>query len=109
MSASQRNFKCPDCKHRTLKITQSLELGPDHRSDERTIQTIACSGCGFKGIAVYEESRRGSFNSESWHHDGYKVPIEVFEEVLRAIKGNIKGINPSSYTSKSVGSFHMEF
>lgn len=107
--SNYRNFKCPECKHKTLRITQSLELGSDARSDERTIQAIECSGCGFKGIAIYEESRRGSFDSESWNHNGYKVSIEVFEEVSRAIKGNIKGLNLQSYTSKSTSSFHMEF
>ncbi len=107
--SSYRNFKCPECRHSTLKITHSLELGPDNRSDERAIQAIECANCNFKGIAIYEESRRGSLDSESWHHNGHKVPIEVFDEVKRAIKGNIKGISLQSYTSKSIGSFYMEF
>lgn len=92
---------------KTLKTTHSLELGPDHRSDERTLQTIECSNCSFKGIAVYEESRRGSFDSESWHHDGYRVPIEVFEEVKKAILNNNTDIDLQSYTGKHTGIFHL--
>ncbi|MFQ5400288.1 MAG: hypothetical protein ACE5E7_11905 [Anaerolineae bacterium] len=68
------SFRCPSCETAdSLKIVSALELPPDVRSDEITLQIVRCTGCGFRGAAVYEESRRGSLDSESWHHDGYYV------------------------------------
>lgn len=107
--SNYRNYTCPGCMKKDLKITHSMELGPDHRSDERSLQTIECSNCGFKGIAVYEESRRGAFDSESWHHDGYRVPIEVFEAVKEAVLNNTAGIHLESYTGGHTGIFHLTF
>ena len=69
-----RDFVCPKCRQVSLSITHSLELPPDGRSDEITLQLVVCSGCGFEGTAVYEESRRGA--TESWHHDGYRISPE---------------------------------
>ena len=54
------SFACPECLTKSLKITAKLELPPDSRSDEITVQVVACSRCGFAGVAVYEESRRGA-------------------------------------------------
>ena len=69
-------FVCPKCSGpRSLNIALSLELPPDSRSDEITLQIIECSRCSFAGIAVYEESRRGRFGTESFHHTGYDVPV----------------------------------
>ena len=67
-------FLCPDCSSSgMLRITQSLEIPPDSRSDEITLQIVICDRCGFETIAVYEESRRGSFGDESFDHRGYYV------------------------------------
>ena len=67
------SFKCPECSAQSLAITRSFELSADSRSDEITLQTVKCSGCGFAGVAVYEESRRGVLDSESFSHTGYRV------------------------------------
>jgi len=67
-------FECPECTaHRSLRITARIELPPDSRSDEITLQIVKCARCGFAGVAVYEESRRGALDSESFDHRGYRV------------------------------------
>ncbi len=72
---------CPDCQANPLKITQSLELPSDIRNDEITLQIVHCDECGFHGLAVYQESRRGALDSESWEHEGYRVSEEDFQTV----------------------------
>lgn len=64
---------CPQCAERTLEIEAFLELPPDSRSDEITVQIIGCRRCGFAGVAVYEESRRGALDRELVDHVGYQV------------------------------------
>lgn len=66
-------FRCPACSASSLRITLRLELPPDSRWDEIALQMIACDPCGFAGLAVYQESRRGALDSEIVHHDGYRV------------------------------------
>lgn len=58
-----------------MKIKESVDLGSDDRYDERAIQELACA-CGFSGLALYEESRRGHFRGEVVHHTGYRYPLE---------------------------------
>ncbi|RMH01309.1 MAG: hypothetical protein D6706_02020 [Chloroflexi bacterium] len=78
------SFQCPVCKQsNSLKITHSLELLPDSRSDEITLQVVACIECGFEGTAVYEASRRG--HAESWEHTGYKTPADQLHELKNLI------------------------
>lgn len=78
-------FSCPDCSTAgTLRIINRLELPPDSRSDEITLQVIKCSRCGFEGIAVYEESRRGTIGNESVDHYGYHVS-EAHLQVLKKL------------------------
>jgi hypothetical protein len=64
---------CPECHSDALKIVMSIDLPPDSRSDEITVQTTGCEACGFTGLAIYEESRRGTLNRESVMHRGYYV------------------------------------
>jgi hypothetical protein len=80
-------FVCPDCSRRgSLKITLSIELPPDSRSDEITLQIVDCSDCGFEGIAVYEESRRGALDSESFSHTGYRLSKSELANLGKAIR-----------------------
>lgn len=72
-------FACPLCKKkRSLVISHSIELpaaayvSPD--TDELSLQVVACDACGFRGAAVYKESRRGK--GESWHHYCFAVPTD---------------------------------
>lgn len=77
-------FICPECQANSLAITQSIELPPDGRSDEIALQIVKCGGCGFRGTAVYEESRRGA--EESWHHQGYFAPQTGITRLSKLIR-----------------------
>ena len=78
-------FRCPRCDARSLAIVSAIELPPDHRSDEVTIQIVKCSGCRFEGIAIYEESRRGALDSESWSHVGYMIDRDGLRSLKKAL------------------------
>ena len=74
----------PDCAARSLTITSSLELPRDARSDEITLQVVRCTRCQFSAIAVYEESRRGGFDSESVDHRGFRVSADDVQAIEKA-------------------------
>lgn len=79
-------FLCPDCSTSgMLRIIRSLELPPDSRSDEITLQVVKCTRCRFETIAIYEESRRGGFGDESVDHRGYYVSESDLQWVKRKI------------------------
>ena len=81
------SFTCPKCvKSGSLVIEATIELPPDNRSDEIALQVVACAACDFSGLAVYQESRRGAFGSESWDHYGYKVSQEVVDSFAKVIR-----------------------
>lgn len=89
-------FKCPECAAlQGLQIKASIELPPDSRSDEITLQIVECSRCDFEGIAVYEESRRGGLDSESFSHVGYRVTPQTVQELKRIILRCPQPRNPS--------------
>jgi hypothetical protein len=78
---------CPECSApQGLQIRAKIELPPDSRSDEITLQVVECSRCDFAGIAAYEESRRGGLDSESFSHVGYRVSSEAVGELRRMIR-----------------------
>jgi hypothetical protein len=88
-------FLCPECSTpRSLKIAAKIELPPDSRSDEITLQIVECSHCHFAGIAVYEESRRGALDSESSSHVGYRVNAKDLRMLKRTIKQCPEPNNP---------------
>jgi hypothetical protein len=73
------SFRCPQCLTRnSLEIVLSIELLP----------------CAFRGLAVYEESRHGRLNSESWNHIGYWVSPDASESVSAAIRSCPDPFNP---------------
>jgi hypothetical protein len=76
---------CPKCNADTLKIVSSIELPPDSRSDEIAVQITGCSRCNFIGLAVYEESRRGSLINELFTHRGYNVSPTALETIQQKI------------------------
>ena len=79
-------FACPKCEQPgSLEIVQSLELPPDNRSDEISVQVVECRRCGFSALAVYEESRRGALGSECYDHSGYRAAIEEIEGMKAAL------------------------
>ena len=82
------NFICPVCsKKETLMIIQSITLPPDSRSDDIIVQVVMCQGCDFKGAAIYQESRRGSLDSEHWEHIGYHVRDIQLEALMAVMAG----------------------
>jgi Zn ribbon nucleic-acid-binding protein len=88
-------FRCPQCKTRdTLQIELALELPPSRQSEEASLQVIACRGCGFRGLAVYEERRGDCPESESWRHIGYWVSPDAVESVSSAIRACPEPRNP---------------
>jgi hypothetical protein len=81
-------FLCPECSsHGSLRISLKIELPPDSRSDEICLQIVKCSDCGFEGIAVYEESRRGRLDEESVQHTGYRATKGDLQSLRKAIRG----------------------
>jgi hypothetical protein len=72
-------------RRRVLQIRQRIELPPDGRSDEIALQIVRCDRCGFGGIAVYQESRRGALDDESFDHTGYQVSAQDLSQIHRAI------------------------
>lgn len=82
------SFTCPNCLvGSALNITTSISLAPDSRSDDIMLQIVRCQRCNFRGAAIYEESRRGGFDSESWDHRGYRLAPEELAELDNLIKG----------------------
>jgi len=69
-----------------LRITNSIELPPDIRSDEISLQTVVCSKCDLKGIAIYEESRRGRIDDDAFSHTGYQTDENSYSDLRTLIK-----------------------
>ncbi len=80
-------FECPGCKGKdTLQIIAALELAPGPASDERTVQLASCRQCSFFALALYEESHRGSLESESVSHNGYPIAEGKFKALMELMK-----------------------
>jgi len=77
---------CPSCKQPYLRVTASRDIDPGQNYDERAIQVLICSSCGYTGIGIYEESRRGALDSESFNHISYNSPIEKVYLLQKLIK-----------------------
>ena len=79
-------FFCPKCLSGFLEISSRLELPSDSRSDEIAIQVLRCSKCGFMGLGVYEESRRGGLDFESVDHRGIVLDESEILNIEKKIK-----------------------
>ena len=79
-------FLCPKCLDYSLNIVEKLELPPDSRSDEITLQIIKCEKCSFEGVAVYEEARRGNLDDYTFNHTGYVLSCMALNKTKTAIK-----------------------
>lgn len=81
-------FHCPYCRTLgSLQIDLTIELPPDARSDEITLQVIDCSQCGFRGLAVYSESRRGASQIDTFEHSGFSVreaDLQMIQDTIRS-------------------------
>ncbi len=76
---------CPACQATALQVEQTLELPPDSRSDEITLQLVVCTVCGYRALASYEESRRGALSDEAVDHRGYRLPNDRLETIAALI------------------------
>jgi len=79
-------YYCPKCSTLSLEIFDIIQFAPDSRSDEIVLQLIGCPRCGFRGVAIYEESRRGRMSGNNWEHNGYRVggdELTVLSEAIR--------------------------
>lgn len=74
-------FVCPQCGAPSLKVVKSMDLPSDGRSDDVILQVTQCSSCSFRGLALYEESRRGGMGDETWEHSGFWASDEAVSEV----------------------------
>jgi hypothetical protein len=90
-------FYCPQCLAFSLQICSTLELPFDSRSDEISLQILKCAKCGFVGLGVYEESRRGKLDSESIEHRGYILDDSEMSNIEKMIK---KCPNPKNSNCK---------
>jgi hypothetical protein len=79
-------YLCPECGAGELRLIAGLEIDGDSRSDEITVQVAECGSCGVRAAAVYEESRRGSLDSEAWDHTGYRMDADRAAELLALIR-----------------------
>jgi hypothetical protein len=80
-------FRCPQCHTPdSLEIIASIDLSPDRRTGEISLQVLGCSACVFRGLAVYAESRAGSDERDDFEHTGYWVSPDAVENVLAAIR-----------------------
>jgi hypothetical protein len=80
------SYTCPECGFpKALNIVLSITLPPDSRSDDIIVQTVQCDHCQFRAAAIYEESRRGGFDSESWEHRGYRLIDEDLAMLAKRI------------------------
>jgi hypothetical protein len=80
------SFECPECTRvGSLGIVASIDLPSDVRSDEIVLQVLKCGACGFRGMAIYEESRRGALDIDTWEHTGYRVSELQVDSVHEAI------------------------
>ena len=88
-------FLCPRCQSRLMRIESSIELLPDSRSDEITVQILKCPKCGFTGLGIYEETRRGRLDTELIHHRGYCLNDSTMVSIEKLIKQCPKPRNPN--------------
>ena len=80
------SYRCPACLRKAaLEVSWWIELPPDVRSDEITLQLVGCPACGFRGAVVYQESRRGALDAESWEYDGYPVKVDALARLTQLI------------------------
>src|SRR5687767_4941516 len=67
---------CPACGSKNYEVVSSLAVPPDESSDEEHLQVACCLACRARFGAVYEASRRGALDSESWHHFAISTDAE---------------------------------
>lgn len=78
-------FVCPVCRRGTFGISKTIELRPDARWSEITLQLLWCNTCHFEAIGVYKENNWGA--SEIVEHHGYQAPVLLRQRLGELIDG----------------------
>ena len=80
-------FQCPKCDaQKSLDIVSRLEIPPDARSDEISLQIVKCQLCKFEAVAIYAESHRGALDSDVYDHYGYTINQKELKELKALIR-----------------------
>ena len=104
---NEKNFLCPKCQQYQLTITASCDIEPDAYNDEARLQIIICRNCNFKGLAIYQEATRGSFDETNFTHTGYIVDNNLFNKANNDIK-NQQLKNIENYLKNNQEKFSMK-
>jgi hypothetical protein len=88
-------YLCPKCTTPTLDTSEAIAFAADSRSDEITLSLLRCTRCGFRGAAVYEESRRGVLTAETWEYTGYRMGGDELAVLAEAIQCCPDSKNPN--------------
>jgi hypothetical protein len=68
------SIACPDCgRTEGLRLVRRLVLPGDRRSDEISLEVLACP-CGFKALAVAEQARQTSLRNADPERVVYRLP-----------------------------------
>lgn len=70
----------------SVQIKRTMELPPDHWSDEISFCIVECSSCNFRWIVVFEESRRVALGTESWRSASYGISQEEMASLEAAME-----------------------
>ena len=85
LELSEMHWNCPKCQDRKLEAhpTKVLQLDGDAWSDEISLQLAVCQSCCQQFVLVYQESRRGSLDSDCFSHEGYWLDSQTAAELER--------------------------
>lgn len=104
---TSKYFTCPQCQQNQLTIELATDIEPDEYNDEARLQTTVCKNCDYQGIAIYQESHRGTLDDNNFSHTGYNVPEELYNKIKNDIQSNqTKNIN--EYLANPTPNFKME-
>lgn len=79
-------FVCPHCDGGGLDIVVAIELKPREISGERQLQLLACTGCGHRCGAIYDDTSVGMYDDEGQFHELYAVEEATWSALESAIR-----------------------
>ncbi len=79
------SIRCPDCQAGALSFVARLEVPPDGRWDEIGFCVYDCR-CGFRGVAVSCEERRGRLDTETVETYGLRLDDAHAQVLLELIR-----------------------
>lgn len=95
-------FNCTKCDNISLSIKHSVRVPPKNpMSKDELVQTIQCSSCDFKGMALYKESRAGAIDDDHLNHDGYELDEASFAYLDELLSNSAKAEELAKLYAKS--------